>query len=78
MELIISSAVAIAISLGYTKFKCSRDFQSHITTHKILIDRLNEQVERMDRSERELPMKVTEVMQPFAHEIRKLKETVGV
>ena len=78
MELIISSAVAVAISLGYTKFKCARDFQMHITTQNILIERINEQDFKLKQIESELPIKVTEVMKPFANEIRNLKETVGV
>ena len=78
MELIISSAVAVAISLGYTKFKCARDFQMHITTQNLLIERINKTDERLNQFESEMPRQVTEVMQPFANEIRNLKETVGV
>ena len=78
MELIISSAVAVAISLGYTKFKCAQDFQKHITTQNILIERINKTDERLNRFESELPNKMTKMLTPIVNEVSNLKHTVGV
>ena len=78
MELIISSAVAIAVSLGYTKFKCARDFQRHITTQNLLIERINKTDERLNRFESELPTKMTKILTPIVSEVSNLKNTVGV
>ena len=78
MEFIISSAVAVAISLGYTKFKCARDFQSQVTTQNSLIERINKVDSRLNAFESQLPNKMTKMLTPIVNEVSNLKNTVGV